>query len=132
MFNHTVTLFNLYVENGDYKYKRTILNGVHWESGEAVKLGDKSITTSNDTSLIVPFTNENYKNYKEPIGFKKDHTGILWTLQPEDIVAKEMVDIDINSIADLKGYNDVKTIASVDVIDYASIDELNNFTVNLK
>ena len=133
MFNHTVTIYNRYINNitKDYAYKRTVIAGVHWENTENVKLGNQSVKTDNNTCLIIPCTVKNIKDYVNPSVFKNNPTGEIWTLQTEDIVVKGVVNFDIMSVADLKGYC-AKTIHSIEEVDYASITTLNNWTVGLR
>ena len=129
MFNHTVTIYNKYVDTAtrSYGYKKTVLKGVHWESGEGVKLGSKSVTTSDDTFLIIPFSIKVFDNYVKPNLFTNE--GDLWTLQTEDIVVKGELDLNIKSIADLKGY-EVGTVKKIHTVDYA-FGCLNNWTLEL-
>lgn len=116
MYSHTVTLYNKYREGREVKYHRTVLQGVHYESGQGVRLGDLSVKTENDKSVQIPKALMN--NYVTPLAFDAlESKDGKWTLRAEDILVKGEVNNEIIELADLK-VDDVGTVKEVHDVDY--------------
>lgn len=130
MFNHTITLYNLKYNPISKlgEYKRTILNGVHWEDTSESKLDNKAVRSEDITEIVIP----NKTGYVEPnIYAQLTSVEGVWTVRKGDLVLKGLVEVEVSEIKDLKGY-DVRTISSISNVDYALNSRLNNLTIGAK
>lgn len=130
MFNHTITLYNLKynpISKLD-EYKRTVLNGVHWEDTSETKLDEKAVRTEDMTEIVIP----NKTGYVEPNVYAQ-LTSVegVWTVRKGDLVLKGLVEVEVSEIKDLNGY-DIRTISSISNVDYAFNSRLNNLTIGAK
>lgn len=127
MFTMSVTLFNKKYDKTTRTdvYKRTVLDGVHFETNHSSSLNDKSMTDTSNAVIIIPFSVEGYispSEYQE-----LDDVSKQWTLKEGDYIVKGEINEDITDIRNLKNYDNY-TIKSIDIIDY-SIADLNHFEV---
>lgn len=101
MFPHVITIFRHIQDLTSDTYTRYILNGVYWYGSESsVKSGNGTVKEKN-INIIIP------KNLVET--FK-----IEWDVKMNDKVVLGEVD-DIESINDLKVYDDVINVTSVTI-----------------
>ena len=128
MFTKTITIYNKKQEGRDDIWKRTVLEGVHYENVHGIKLGDRSIQTDSSTEIVIPILD----GFLKPKAYQQSTEAGMWTLAPNDKVVLGRLSKDITNERELDGYDDVRTIQSYDVVDYASDPSLNNITVVAK
>lgn len=128
MFTKTITVYNLKREGRDDAWKRTVLKETHYENVHGIKLGDRSIQTDSSTDIII----KDYKGFMKPKQYQREGGDKNWTLAPNDMVVLGELTQEIKDASDLEAYDDVRTIKSYDVVDYASDPSLNNITVVAK
>lgn len=125
MFKHTITIYNKKQVGREDVWNRTVIKGVHYENIHGIKLGDRSISTDSSTEIVVPIMD----GFLKPKAYQKSNEDNVWTLAPNDKIVLGRLDIDITSERELEDYDDIRTIKSYDVIDYADDLSLNNITV---
>lgn len=128
MFTKTITIYNKKQEGRDDVWKRTVLEGVHYENVHGIKLGDRSIQTDSSTEIVIPILD----GFLKPKAYQQSTEAGMWTLAPNDKVVLGRLSKDITNERELDDYDDVRTIQSYDVVDYASDPSLNNITVVAK
>lgn len=125
MFKRDITIYNQLIKDKKTQLQSTVLVGVHYENVEGVIIGSTSVSSSNSTEIVIPLS---IKGFIKP----KQYNGDGWTLAPNDFVMLGTTDIEVNDVRDLEKLDDVRTIQSYDVIDYATDTSLNNITVVAK
>lgn len=128
MFTKTITIYNKKQEGRDDVWKRTIIEGVHYENVHGIKLGDRSIQTDSSTEIVIPLLD----GFLKPKAYQQSTEAGTWTLAPNDMIVLGRLSREITDSSDLEAYDDVRTIKSYDVVDYASDPSLNNLTVVAK
>lgn len=132
MFPHTITIYNLIrgVRSTPDSFRRTVIEGVHWESEKGIQLGDTNIKSDNSISVVIPMTVE---GFVLPGEYQKltDRAG-KWTLSEGDFIVKGSHALEITDVSDLKDFDMKMTIASYEVNDQAIMSYLNNYTANGK
>ena len=87
LFTDTMTVYNHYMEDGQDKYKRTIVRGVQWSHSRVMTTTSGNAMSEDRVESITIDFDANYGNeqYINPIEFKKedDHIG-HWTLNQKD------------------------------------------------
>lgn len=128
MFTKTITIYNKKQLGRDDVWKRTVIKNVHYENVVGVRLGDKSIHTDSSTEIVIP----NLEGFLKPKAYQQSTEAGKWTLAPNDRIVLDELNVDITSDRELDDYDDVRTIKSYDLIDYAADESLNNLTVVAK
>lgn len=118
--NSDITIYNKYYDpyNDMYKYQRTVVKGVNWQSKRTGTVSDKGLLLADSTLIFI----DNLDNYISPKRFAK--LGSIerekyFTLTIGDKIVKGEVDFEIigiknYSINDLNNeFDDVITIKSV-------------------
>lgn len=106
--NDTITIFNQYYDNSTkaYEYKKTIIQGVNWQSESNSTVNDKGISISENTLVFI----DKLEDYVSPKEFLKTQRG--FTLTNGDIIVKgNCIENNIKEIK--KYYDDVITIKSI-------------------
>lgn len=128
MFTKTITIYNKKQEGRDDVWKRTVIDGVHYENVHGIKLGDRSIQTDSSTEIVIPIL----EGFLKPKAYQQSTEAGKWTLAPNDKVVLGRLTKDITNERELDDYDDVRTIKSYDLVDYAADESLNNLTVVAK
>lgn len=120
MFPHTVTLYNKYLEGNTERWKRTVLQGVFWDSSRGRTVRKNGVSADNGLVLIIPFSVSADNDYCKP----KEFTSLTnkvekWTLASGDTIVLGDIGYEIErSSKELHRFNDVLTISHVDTRDY--------------
>ena len=118
--NSDITIYNKYYDpyNDMYKYQRTVVKGVNWQSKRTGTVSDKGLLLADSTLIFI----DNLDNYISPKRFAKLESierEKYFTLTIGDKIVKGEVDFEIigiknYSINDLDNeFDDVITIKSV-------------------
>lgn len=118
--NSDITVYNKYYDpyNDMYKYQRTVINGVNWQSKRTGTVSDKGLLLADSTLIFI----DKLDNYISPKRFAKLESierEKYFTLTIGDKIVKGEVDFEIigiknYSINDLNNeFDDVITIDSV-------------------
>ena len=122
--NTKATLYNGYVDSqGLTKYKRTVLDSVHWEGIQAISRLSNSSENADTAKISIPFNVVTDSVYAKPKAFNKlsDKSG-YFTLNEDDKIAKGIIPSSV-LFKDLENdYDDVVNIVSVDTADYGSVN----------
>lgn len=118
--NYDITLFNLYDENGEQKYKRTYIRGVDWQCKQAVTVSDKGLNSADVTKVFIPYDADmEGEKFLKPKDFYRSNKSNYFTFKEGDIIVKGIIDFELtgvkpNTVKYLKElYDDVATIISV-------------------
>lgn len=118
--NHDITLFNLYDENGEQRYKRTYIRGVDWQSKQSVTVGDKGLLSADSIKIFIPYDADmDGGEFLKPKAFNRSNKSNYFTFKEGDIIVKGLIDFELtgvrpNTVKYLKElYDDVATIISV-------------------
>ncbi len=127
--NADITIYNKIYnkEEGSNVYHRTVLCGVNWQDTTIVQPVANGIISADVTNIYIPFLVETNKQYRKPKNFITDSDkNAVFTLSPEDIVVKGILDLEIASQKDIQklkdSVDDVRVIASVETNENGSID----------
>lgn len=118
--NYDITLFNLYDENGEQRYKRTYIRGVDWQSKQSVTVGDKGLLSADSIKIFIPYDADmDGGEFLKPKAFNRSNKSNYFTFKEGDIIVKGIIDFELtgvkpNTVKYLKEfYDDVATIISV-------------------
>lgn len=115
-----ITIYNKYYDpyNDIYKYQRTVIKGVNWQSKRTGTVTDKGLLLADSTLIFV----DKLDNYISPKKFAKLEPlerGKYFTFAPGDKIVKGEVEFEVTGvkpyrIADLESeFDDVITIKSI-------------------
>lgn len=116
-----MTLFNRYYDRASdsYKYSRTYIKGVNWQSRKGIDVHKADVKSSDATRIFIPKNADtDGKKYVSPKAFANtaDKRG-FYTFATEDIVAPGMAGYVIDGSSDFKKLqrevDDVMTITKV-------------------
>ena len=121
--NSDITVYNKYYDpyNDMYKYQRTVIKGVNWQSKRTGTVSDKGLLLADSTLIFI----DKLDNYISPKRFAKLESierEKYFTLTIGDKIVKGEVDFEIigiknYSINDLNNeFDDVITIKSVNLL----------------
>ena len=123
--NTSMTIYNKITKNRETKYKKSYIYSVHWEDNEQFNILKSGLSNADKTSVYIPF--RSCDNYQNPIEFRKSPVG--FTLQPEDIIVKGIIEDEFTTRKDLeKNHDYVRVITSVDDYLFGS-DLIKHFEV---
>lgn len=100
MFPHTITIFRHSQDLQSDTYIKHVLKGVYWYGNGKITVSGNGVNKQNNINIIVP---------KEHV----DTFKIEWDIKEKDYVVLGEVE-DIESVKDLKVYDDVITVISID------------------
>lgn len=123
--NADLTLYNQIPGPDGPTWQRTQIQGVFWEDGKKVNVGESGLVSADLTVIFVPF--ENTAGYMKPAEFQRaeDRAG-HFTFNNGDLVVRGLVDFELTGEkgADEKTlrhrHDDVMTIISVETNDFGS------------
>ena len=118
--NEDITVYNKYYDpyNDMYKYQRTVIKGVNWQSKRTGTVSDKGLLLADSTLIFI----DKLDNYISPKKFAKLEPlerDEYFTFAPGDKIVKGEVEFEITGVkpyrvADLETeFDDVITIKSV-------------------
>ena len=113
--NGSITIYNRYLdrETRMHKYKRTVLEDVYIEQGEALSARAGSSLRPDDKAFVIIHA-MNREGYVSPKEFRPHTHQDSWTLKVEDTIVLQAVEDEIESIAQLESkYDDVFKITAV-------------------
>ena len=99
MFPHAITIFRHVQDLTSDTYNKYVLKGVYWYGNNAINMSGNGITKIKNINIIIP---------KEHI----DTYQIEWDIKEKDYIVLGEVD-GIESMKDLKNYDDVITVTSI-------------------
>lgn len=125
-----ITLFNRYTLQHEFLYQRTYLYKVEW--------GEPKLSAGQPSrfSTIIQIPGIQLLNYKVPRNWNILRTE-FWTVQPEDVIVKGIVDVNINTVTvderNLYSLTDLKkNFDTVTVIDITfKGDSISQQTINI-
>ena len=120
MFEDVVTVYNRYKQNGTERWQRTVLQGVYSNAVKGANFRKTGVAANDSVVLIIPHSAATQGEYRKPKEWEAlaDKTG-FWTLQSGDTVVKGALEYEVErSAAELKQFDDVLTITSVDHQDH--------------
>lgn len=123
--NADITIYNKYFDKASRldKYQRTVLKGVFFDNKKAVNTIKSGMENADEAMIVIPFSVNSNKTYKNPIEFQKliDKSN-YFTLQEGDRVVKGDIDFEITGkLSELDKNYDAYTITSVDTKDFGSL-----------
>lgn len=116
MFNDVCTIYNKYIDAGGEKWKRTVLNGVFWDSSKGANIRRTGVSAVDGLLLLIPRNVTATGEYMKPKVWASlsDKAG-YWTLQSGDTVILGNVDYEVvKSSKELQQYDDVLNISTID------------------
>lgn len=122
--NADITIYNKYFDKASRldKYQRTVLKGVFFDNKKAVNTIKSGMENADEAMIVIPFTVDSNKTYKNPIEFQKlNDKSNYFTLQEGDRVVRGGIDFEITGkLSELDKNYDAYTITSVDTKDFGS------------
>lgn len=120
MFPHTVTIYNKYKEEATEKWKKTVIQGVFWNSSKGATIRKTGVSSADGVQLIIPFTADKNKSYVKPQEFARmSDKSRHWTLQSKDVVIMGNINYEVvKSSSELAQFDDMIIISNVDTRDF--------------
>ena len=123
LHNCNITLYNKIIEpDSTEKYRRTEIYDVFWEDKKGISSHRIGVDTDDLATIIIWFESKCDKTFEKPkIWAKNNYPKHKFTLQPGDIIIKNIVD-GADEIADFekleRNYDDVLKISLVTTGDF--------------
>lgn len=121
IFNQDITVINQYFDKTEKKakYKVSYVKGF-WSSNNGISINGTQITKTDGLSARILINDTRNKPYQKPEEFKKEAN--TWTLQPDDYLAKGIVENFTTTTKLVEDYQEVMKITNIATKDYGSED----------
>lgn len=122
MYKDTITVYNKVYDKdkGVDKYRRTVIENVHFEERKGANVVKSGLEQSDSVLICIPYTSP-ATIYIGPKGFEMaENKTEFFTLKSGDIVCRGEVDIEITSLKEFGKAQEYYTITSVDFYGFGS------------